>query len=37
MEIGDTVNGYKLVDVREGAAVFRNNGKKVVLTLYEQE
>jgi len=37
MEIGDTANGYKLLAVSEGTAVFRYNGKKVVFTPYEQE
>jgi hypothetical protein len=37
MQIGESSNGYELVAVDEGAATFRNNGKIIVFSFYEQD
>ncbi|MCZ6912189.1 MAG: hypothetical protein O7F72_05225 [Proteobacteria bacterium] len=36
IQIGETTNGYLLLSVEEGSAVFSNKGKKVAFSLYEQ-
>lgn len=36
MQIGETSNGYRLLAVEEGRAIFSNKGKKVAISLYEQ-
>ena len=37
IQIGESANGYQLLAVEEGRAVFRNKGKEVVFSLYEQD
>jgi hypothetical protein len=37
LQVGESSNGYELLSVEEGRAVFRNDGRKVVMSLYEQE
>lgn len=35
IQIGESTNGYQLLSVEEGRAVFSNKGKKIALSLYE--
>jgi len=37
MQIGESANGYELLAVEEGRAIFRSKGKKIVFSLYEQD
>jgi hypothetical protein len=37
LQIGESTNGYKLLAVEEDRVTFRNKGKKVTFSLYEQE
>lgn len=37
LQIGESINGYSLLSVEEGKAIFSRNDKKIVFSLYEQE
>jgi hypothetical protein len=37
LQIGESVNGYRLLSVEEDQATFSRDGEKVVLTLYNPE
>ena len=37
LSIGESTNGYRLLAVGSGTATFSQRGKKVVISLYEQE
>lgn len=37
MQIGESTNGYELLAVEEGRAIFLSKGKKIVFSLYEQD
>ena len=36
IQIGESTNGYQLLSVEEGRAIFSNKGKKIAISLYEQ-
>lgn len=36
LKVGESTNGYTLLAVGDGRAVFRSNGRKVEFSLYEQ-
>ena len=35
LQIGDSTNGYRLLEVGEGTATFNRKGEKIVFSLYE--
>ncbi len=37
LQIGESINGYLLLSVEEGKAIFGRSDKKIVFSLYEQE
>jgi len=37
LQIGDSTNGYRLLEVGEGTATFNRKGEKIVFSLYEPE
>ena len=37
LQIGERANGYRLLSVEEGQAIFSKNGKTIIFSLYEQE
>ena len=37
LQIGETANGYRLLSVEEGEAIFSKGGEKVAFSLYKQE
>jgi hypothetical protein len=37
LQIGDSRNGYRLLEVGEGTATFNRKGEKIVFSLYEPE
>ena len=37
LRIGDSTNGYRLLEVGEGTATFNRKGEKIVFSLYEPE
>ncbi|MDH3274229.1 MAG: hypothetical protein OEM99_06765 [Gammaproteobacteria bacterium] len=37
LQIGESSNGYRLLDVGEGTATFNRKGEKVVFSLYEPD
>ncbi len=37
LQIGESTNGYQLLSVEEGIAIFSRNDEKIVISLYEQE
>lgn len=37
VELGESIEGYRLLEVHEGSAVFENNGQKIRLNLENQD
>ena len=37
LKIGESTNGYRLLEVAEGTATFNRKGEKIVFSLYEPE
>jgi hypothetical protein len=37
LQIGESVNGYRLLSVEEGGATFSKEGEKVLFSLYEEQ
>ena len=37
LQIGDSTNGYRLLEVGEGTATFNRKGEKIVFSLYEPD
>jgi len=37
LQIGESTNGYRLLEVGEGTATFNRKGEKIVFSLYEPE
>ena len=37
LQIGDSTNGYRLIEVGEGTATFNRKGEKIVFSLYEPD
>ena len=37
LQIGESTNGYRLLEVGEGTATFNRKGEKIVFSLYETE
>ena len=37
LQIGESTNGYQLLSVEEGKAIFSRNDERIVISLYEQE
>ena len=37
LQIGESTNGYRLLEVAEGTATFNRKGEKIVFSLYEPE